>query len=116
MNVKIINIALLLLSLNTLVGCSALSSLSMLAGGGTPTLGIEATLGDKEEAVVGQLGSSQEIAVESVTGGITTNNTQDIPMEYMLLMILGWVLPSPMEIVKNTGSFIKSLFGRKNHA
>ena len=113
MNVKIV---FLLLFLNTATGCAALSSLSMLTGGGTPTLGVEATLGDKEESVVGQLGSSQDIAVESLSGGITTNNTQDIPMEYMLLMILGWILPSPMEIVKGTTGFIKSLFGRKQHA
>ena len=85
-------------------------------GGGTPTVGIETTLGNKDEAVVGQLGSSQDISVESLSGGVTTNNTQDIPMEYMLLMILGWVLPSPMEIVRGLTDFIKLIFGRKNNA
>ena len=113
-----LKIGVLLFFLNAVVGCSALSALNMVTGSSTPTLGIEATLGDKEEAVVGQLGSSQEIAVENLSGGVTTNNTQDIPMEYMLLMIMGWILPSPREIFKSTGSSIKrgyNLFSKNKH-
>jgi hypothetical protein len=75
----------------------------------TPTVGLEATLGDKEESLVGQVGSKQEIAVESLSGGLTTNNIQQVPIEFMLLMVLGWLLPSPSEIYRELKAGLTSI-------
>jgi hypothetical protein len=68
--------------------CSPLSAISTLTGlgGGGPSLEIEAVVGDK----------NQEVRVGDTAG--TINKVEEIPMKYMLLMILGWVAPSPREI------------------
>ena len=111
---KMKKVILVLFSVTLLSSCSMLSALSP-----TPTLGVEATLGNKEEAIVGQVGSKQEITVESLSGGLTTQNIQEVPMEFMLLMVLGWLLPSPLEmwkglinILSSFGSFILKLFNK----
>lgn len=84
--------------------------MSMLAP--TPTLGVEATLGNKEESLVGQVGDKQVLSTESVTGGINTSNItkniQEVPIEFMLLMVLGWLLPSPKDI---WGGICSGVFG-----
>lgn len=94
----------------TLTGCSALS---MLGGGGVPSLGVEATLGDKEESIVGSIGDTQQLSVERLTGGVVTNNVEQVPLHFMILMILGWLMPTPTEIFKSTKDFILKLFGRR---
>jgi len=104
---KYISFALFLI---TFSGCSSLPFI----GGGVPSLGVEATLGDKQESVVGSIGDSQQLSVDSVSGGITTNNTQEVPIEFMLLMVLGWLLPSPNEIWKGFKGFIQILRGKGN--
>lgn len=93
-------------------GCSALDAIKAVTGGSKdPLVGIETVVGDKKESVVGQVGSSQDIAVESVSGGITTNNTQEVPIEFMILMVLGWLLPSPNEIWKGLTKFLHGFKG-----
>ena len=94
----------------TLSGCSALSMLT--GGGGVPSLGVEATLGDKEESVVGNIGDNQTISTESFSGGVTTNNVEEVPLIFMVLLILGWVMPTPTEMVRSTKNFTLRLFGR----
>ena len=54
--------------------------------GGGPSLDVETTLGDKRQEA--QVGDRAEVI----------NNKQEVPMEFMLLMVLGWLLPSPSEI------------------
>ena len=68
-----------------LSGCSAMDLLSLGSGGG-PSLEVDTTLGDKNQEV--QVGDK----AESIT------NVQEVPMEFMLLMVLGWLLPSPGEM------------------
>jgi hypothetical protein len=68
-----------------LTGCAGTGLLSAITD--TPSIEVDTTLGDKQEQVVGQVG-------HVVQGNIY----QEIPMEFMLLMILGWLLPSPNEI------------------
>ena len=94
----------------TLTGCS---TLGMLGGGGVPSLGVEATLGDKEESIVGSIGDTQQLSVERLTGGVVTNNVEQVPLHFMILMILGWLMPTPTEIFKSTKDFILKLFGRR---
>lgn len=99
---------LLALLVFSLTSCSALdvAKTAMGIGGGNgPSLEVDTTVGDKEEAVVGQVGASTEIASESITGGINTTNVQDIPPWVMLLLILGWLLPSPHEMYKEVKSW-----------
>jgi hypothetical protein len=69
-------------------------------------------MGDKEEAIVGNIGDTQQMSVQSLSGGVTTNNTQEVPIEFMLLLILGWLMPTPTEIFRGSKNFILTLFGR----
>lgn len=78
--------ALLIGAIMFLCSCSAMDLVSGLAGGGGPSLDAELTVGDKNQEV--QVGDT----AESIT------NIQEIPLEFMLLMVLGWLLPSPQEI------------------
>lgn len=52
--------------------------------------------GEKNQEV--QLGDKTK--VENNTGGINTTYKEEVPLEFMLLMVLGWLLPSPQEIWK----------------
>jgi hypothetical protein len=65
-----------------------------LMGGGGPSLELETVVGDKNQEA--QLGDRAEVI----------NNNQEVPMEFMLLMCLGWLLPSPVEIWRG---FVKIL-------
>lgn len=89
-----------------LVACSPLDLVKpMLSGSSGPSLEVDTTVGDKEESVVGQVGSSTEIASESITGGINTTNVQDIPPWVLLVLVLGWMLPSPTVLYKEIKSW-----------
>lgn len=103
MNLKILTI----ISVLFFSACSPLDVAKMATGvgGSGPSLEVDTTVGDKEEAVVGQVGDSTEIASESITGGINTTNVQYIPPWVMLLLILGWLLPSPHEMYKEVKSW-----------
>lgn len=105
MDLKVVVISMLL----TLTSCSALdvAKTAMGVGGSGPSLEVDTTVGDKEEAVVGRVGDSTEIASESITGGINTTNIQDIPPWVLLLLVLGWMLPSPSEMYREIKSWRK---------
>lgn len=84
-----------------LTACSPLDVIKSAFGGGSgPSLEVDTTVGDKEESVVGRVGDTTEIASESISGGINTTNVQDIPFWVILLLILGWMLPSPTELYR----------------
>jgi hypothetical protein len=83
----------------------------MLGGGGGPSLEVDTTIGDKEESVVGNIGDNSTITTESLTGGVNTTNVQDIPPWVVLLLILGWLCPSPTEMYRE----IKSWFRREKN-
>lgn len=94
----------------TLLACTPLDLIKGAVGGGSgPSLEVDTTIGDKEESVVGRVGDTSEIEAESITGGINTTNIQDIPPWVLLLLIVGWVLPSPTSMYKE----IKSWYGGK---
>jgi hypothetical protein len=106
--VRVVVPALLAITI-TLFACSPLDLIKGVAGGSGPSLEVDTTIGDKEESVVGRVGDTSEIAAESITGGINTTNIQDIPPWVLLLLIVGWVLPSPTSMYKE----IKSWYGGK---
>lgn len=99
--VKLVVIFLLTLSV---------SSCGLLPG--APTLGVEAVVGTKEEALVGQVGDKNEISSESISGGINTTNfnIEKIPPWVFLISILGWMAPRPKEIWRGLKVEIKGLF------
>lgn len=91
-----IGVAMLVL---LLTACSPMDLIKgAFSKGDGPSLEVETVVGDKEQAVVGSVGDKTEISTESFTGGVNTTNVQDIPPWVMILLILGWVLPSHREI------------------
>lgn len=80
-----------------LIGCSGL--LSKLPLPDKPTVDAELVIGDKEEAVLGQLGDESKVETGDVEGGINTTTTtyieNNVSYVMLLLAILGWVLPTP---------------------
>ena len=83
-------IKVLLLSI-FLTGCSTLGAISSLGGG--PTVNSNAQGKENTQQVV----ATQE-NTEISAASVVQNEIQDIPPWVMLLLILGWILPSPKEI------------------
>lgn len=89
------------------VGCSPLDLIKGTVGGGGPSLSVEAVVGDKEVVGVGQVGDSSTISTESLSGGVNTTYVEDIPPWVVLLLILGWLCPSPTEMYREIKSWFK---------
>ena len=83
-----------------------LSSCSLIPN--PPSLGVETTLGDKNQSVVGEVGD--RVDAKEIRGGINTTNIEEAPLELIVLLILGWLLPSPSEMWRG----LMRLLGRKD--
>ena len=100
---------LLLLSLS-LGGC--LNPMSLLTGGGGPNVAANVQAGAENNQTGAQVGDI--IKADTVNSGVAPSGpvdkltvmNQDIPMWVILLLILGWVLPSPQEIWRG---FLKTI-------
>ena len=103
-----------------------LSTLLPLGGSGGPTVNSNAQIGKEnkqavvtyEEETVTSAGRdviTTEVIKEVEAGPIEKLliSNQNIPPWVMLLLILGWLLPTPTEIGRGTMNFILALFGRK---
>lgn len=114
-----VTLPLLLASMLFLSSCSGLNPLSFLAGGG-PNVAANTQIGrENSQAVVSQTTRtevkagdnadiktvSSEVSADSV-GNVTVNQ---VPPWVILLLILGWLLPSPNEIAR----WITNLLKRK---
>ena len=104
-----------------LSGCG-LSTLLSLGGSGGPTVNSNAQIGKENRQAVmsveqnttaGRDVIKKEVETGSV-GSLDIINT-NIPPWVMLLLILGWLLPTPTEIGRGIMNFILTLFGRKNN-
>lgn len=112
---------LLLLALMLMAGCSG-TPLSLLTGGG-PNVAANTQLGETNQQVLGTSETTKvdvkdvqgtvqvsndknEVSTES--GSVIINKTEIDPL-LLLLLVLGWLLPSPQEIARG---FI-NLFKRK---
>lgn len=90
---KSLRLVLLVLLLQ---GCSSLNPIDMAKSALSDDKGMEIdtelVVGDKEESNhnEGQIGHRQKAS--------TINNITEIPLTLLLLMVLGWMLPSPAEI------------------
>jgi hypothetical protein len=110
-----------------LSGCG-LSSLGLLGGGGGPTVNSNAQIGKENRQSVMSVEQTEEITagrdvvqteiVKEVETGTVENldiTNTNIPPWVILLLILGWLLPTPTEIGRSIMDFILRLFGRKDN-
>ena len=110
-----------------LSGCG-LSTLGLLGGSDGPTVNSNAQIGKEnrqsvmsveqtEEVSAGRDVVQTEIIKEVETGSVGSLDiiNTNIPPWVMLLLILGWLLPTPTEIGRGIMNFILTLFGRKNN-
>ncbi len=110
-----------------LSGCG-LSTLGLLGGSDGPTVNSNAQIGKEnrqsvmsveqtEEVSAGRDVIQTEIIKEVETGSVGSLDiiNTNIPPWVMLLLILGWLLPTPTEIGRGIMNFILTLFGRKDN-
>lgn len=106
----------------SLTACSGMAPLSLLTGGG-PNVAANTQVGETNNQT---LGTSESVTtdvktekgdvvvtndrseVKTDSGSVTVNKTEVDPL-LILLLILGWVLPSPQEL----GRSFLSIFKRK---
>ena len=110
-----------------LSGCG-LSTLGLLGGSDGPTENSNAQIGKEnrqsvmsveqtEEVSAGRDVIQTEIIKEVETGAVGSLDiiNTNIPPWVILLLILGWLLPTPTEIGRGIMNFILTLFGRKDN-
>ena len=110
-----------------LSGCG-LSTLGLLGGSDGPTVNSNAQIGKEnrqsvmsveqtEEVSAGRDVIQTEIIKEVETGAVESLDiiNTNIPPWVILLLILGWLLPTPTEIGRGIMNFILTLFGRKDN-
>ena len=110
-----------------LSGCG-LSTLLSLGGSGGPTVNSNAQVGKENRQSVMSVEQSEEVSAgrdviqteiikEVETGSVGSLDiiNTNIPPWVVLLLILGWLLPTPTEIGRGIMNFILTLFGRKNN-
>jgi len=99
-----------------------------LGGSGGPTVNSNAQIGKENRQSVMSVEQSEEVSagrdviqteiIKEVETGKVENldiiNT-NIPPWVMLLLILGWLLPTPTEIARGFINFVLRLFGRKDN-
>ena len=97
--------------------CSSFTPMGLatkLIGAPSGGLEVEANIGstvEKEESLVALKGEETTIKAERIEGGINKTTIQEVPMEFMVLMLLGWMLPSPGEMWRG---FLKLLPWRRD--
>lgn len=115
-----------LIILLLLASCSTINPLSMLSGGGGPTVNSNAQIGKENRQSVLSLEQAEEnyagrdviktevikeVETESVENLDITNT--NISPWMVLLMLLGWLLPTPTQIGQSIANFFLALFKRK---
>ena len=100
-----------------LSGCG-LSTLGLLGGSGGPTVNSNAQIGaeNRQSAVSIEETTSAGrdiVTKELETGMVEKLNIQNIPPWVMILLLLGWLLPTPTEMGRGMFNFVLLLFGRQ---
>ena len=100
-----------------LSGCG-LSTLGLLGGSGGPTVNSNAQIGaeNRQSAVSIEETTSAGrdiVSKELETGMVEKLNIQNIPPWVMVLLLLGWLLPTPTEMGRGMLNFVLLLFGRQ---
>lgn len=91
-----------------LTSCSALTSLSKAALGGTQ--GVTAQVGQSNESnkLKAEVSTETEQTTEITSESVQIFN-ENISLTFLILLILGWLLPSPSEIGRSIMRSIKCL-------
>ncbi len=106
-----------------LVGCG-LTSLLPFGGSGGPTVNSNAQIGaeNRQAAVSVEQTTSAGRDIIQTTKEVETGKVENlditntnIPPWVILLLILGWLLPTPTEIGRSITDFVLRLFGRKDN-
>jgi hypothetical protein len=100
-----------------------LSTLLPLGGSGGPTVNSNAQIGkENRQSVMSVEQTNRDVIQTEVIKEVETGKVENldiintnIPPWVMLLLILGWLLPTPTEIARGFINFVLTLFGRKNN-
>ena len=112
------------LVLTLLLSGSGLTSLLPFGGSGGPTVNSNAQIGaeNRQAAVSVEQTTSAGRDVIQTTKEVETGKVENlditntnIPPWVILLLILGWLLPTPTEIGRSITDFVLRLFGRKDN-
>jgi hypothetical protein len=112
------------LVLTLLLSSCGLTSLLPFGGSGGPTVNSNAQVGkeNRQSVVSVEQTTSAGRDVVQTTKEIETGTVENlditntnIPPWVILLLILGWLLPTPTEIGRSITDFILRLFGRKDN-
>ena len=101
-----------------------LSTLLPLGGSDGPTVNSNAQIGAENRQAVMSVEQTEEVTAgrdvvttkvlkEIETGMVEKLNIQNIPPWVLLLLLLGWLLPTPTEMGRSIFNFILLLFGRQ---
>ena len=108
---------LLLLGLTSTVSCSKLPSL--LTGGG-PNIAANTQIGKTNNQTIGQTNTvapsvslRPNSRVDTVDQSNETNVVNEIQPWVLILLLLGWLLPTPQQIGRGIGEWLKDLISRK---
>ena len=112
------------LVLTLLLSSCGLTSILPFGGSGGPTVNSNAQIGkENRQSVVSVeqttsagrdvIQTTKEVETGTVENLDITNT--NIPPWVILLLILGWLLPTPTEIGRSITDFILRLFGRKDN-
>jgi uncharacterized protein YceK len=106
-----------------LSGCSQIPSF-LLGGGGGPNVAANVQAGKTNSQTVGTTNNSdQEVVVETLTGDLKQSNDtnkvntdsvgniniNEIPPWVLILLVLGWLAPSPQEMGRGLLTLISTL-------
>jgi len=110
-----------------LSGCGIMSLLPF-GGSSGPTVNSNAQIGKENRQAVMSVEQTEEVTagrdviqtetIKEVETGKVENldiTNTNIPPWVMLLLILGWLLPTPTEIARGFMNFVLTLFGRKDN-
>ena len=104
-----------------LSGCG-LNPLSLLGSSGGPTVNSNAQIGKENRQSVVSVEQTTTAGRDIVTKEVETGTVENlditntnIPPWVILLLILGWLLPTPTEIARSCTDFVLRLFGRKDN-
>ena len=98
----------LVLLMLLMTSCSAMSLVKDAFVGSKSGVRVdtELVLGNKKEEV----DTDVQLGDKQTAGVINNNQKEEVPLFVWLLMILGWILPSPKEIYKEVKAVMGSIF------
>ena len=104
-----------------LSGCG-LTSLLPFGGSSGPTVNSNAQIGAENRQSVMSVEQNTTAGRDIVSKEVETRTVENldiintnIPPWVILLLILGWLLPTPTEMIRGVTDFVLRLFGRKDN-